>query len=258
MHILAPDLVFQYASSHHWNEAFRIILPCGKSVSVLIVKVFCKDADAVNKEVLKIFHDKGVGLIALLCTGFNKVDLKAPSELKIPVVRVPAYSPNAVGEFVVAQSLSLARKIHKAYDRTVGIVGTAWTAVLKSLELELLSQSDIVSLHCPLNENTKYFIRAETLSKMKPGELIRTSRGASMNTQIILNALYLGHIEVLEMDVYYGDLILSKYAIVHDPLLAKLQVLPDVFIASHQAFRVDVSLRSISRTTIENISNFYY
>jgi len=71
----------------------------------------------VNKEFLKIFHDKGVGLIALRCTGFNNVDLKAPSELKIPVVRVPAYSPNAVGEFVVAQLLSLAREIHKAYDR---------------------------------------------------------------------------------------------------------------------------------------------
>jgi len=221
-----------------------------------------KDADAVcvfvndtvNKEVLKILHDRGVGLIALRCAGFNNVDLKAASELKIPVVRVPAYSPNAVGEFVAAQLLTLARKIHKAYNRvrennfdlqglvgievrgkTVGIVGTgkigvATATVLKGLGLELLgydvfpnqdfknlggryvelnellSQSDIVSLHCPLNENTKHLIRTETLSIMKPGAyLINTSRGALMDTQAVLDALYSGHIGALAMDVYEGE-----------------------------------------------------
>ncbi|CFQ45194.1 2-hydroxyacid dehydrogenase [Yersinia aleksiciae] len=60
----------------------------------------------------------GVEILALRCAGFNNVDLDAAKELGIPVVRVPAYSPEAVAEHTVGMMLSLNRRIHRAYQRT--------------------------------------------------------------------------------------------------------------------------------------------
>jgi D-lactate dehydrogenase len=92
---------------------------------------------------LKNYPNKKSGLVALRCAGFNNVDLEAANELDITVVRVPAYSPEAVAEHAVALILTLNRKTHKAYNRirennfslekltgfnlagkTVGVVGT--------------------------------------------------------------------------------------------------------------------------------------
>lgn len=111
----------------------------------------CGDAQAVcifvndrgDRAALEQLQRCGVRLIALRCAGFNNVDLNAARELGLRVVRVPAYSPNAVAEHTVALLLTLNRKIHRAFNRvrehnfslnglvgfdiagtTVGIVGT--------------------------------------------------------------------------------------------------------------------------------------
>lgn len=73
--------------------------------------------DTINKKVADELYDNGITLIALRSAGYNNVDLKAVFG-RIHVVRVPAYSPNAVAEHAVALMLSLNRKIHKAYYRT--------------------------------------------------------------------------------------------------------------------------------------------
>jgi D-lactate dehydrogenase len=99
--------------------------------------------DRANAEALQGLKDRGVELIALRCAGFNNVDLEAAARLGIRVVRVPAYSPEAVAEHAVALIMTLNRKTHKAYNRvreqnfslnglmgfdlygkTVGVVGT--------------------------------------------------------------------------------------------------------------------------------------
>lgn len=99
--------------------------------------------DRLNSEVLKALADNGVRLVALRCAGFNNVDLKAAESNGIRVMRVPAYSPQAVAEHAVALIMTLARKTHKAYNRvrdsnfslerligftvygkTVGVIGT--------------------------------------------------------------------------------------------------------------------------------------
>ena len=99
--------------------------------------------DHLDRSCLEALAQVGVRLLALRCAGFNNVDLAAAKEFKIPVVRVPAYSPHAVAEHTVALLLALNRKIHRAYNRvrelnfslsglvgfdlfgkTVGIVGT--------------------------------------------------------------------------------------------------------------------------------------
>ncbi|PTN39063.1 2-hydroxyacid dehydrogenase [Desulfonatronum sp. SC1] len=99
--------------------------------------------DSVDKVVLQAMAEAGVKLLVLRSAGFNHVDLKAASDLKITVVRVPAYSPHAVAEHTLALILALNRHIHRAYNRvrernfaldgllgfdvfgkTVGVVGT--------------------------------------------------------------------------------------------------------------------------------------
>jgi len=59
----------------------------------------------------------GVKMIAMRCAGYNNVDLRAAAALGLPVVRVPAYSPNAVAEHTIALILALNRRIHRAYNR---------------------------------------------------------------------------------------------------------------------------------------------
>lgn len=99
--------------------------------------------DHLDADVLKALADNNVKLVALRSAGFNHVDLKAAEEAGIRVMRVPAYSPEAVAEHAVALILTLARKTHKAYNRvrdgnfslnklmgftlsnrTVGVIGT--------------------------------------------------------------------------------------------------------------------------------------
>ena len=84
------------------------------------------DAACVNQ-----LAELKVRLIALRCAGFNNMDLKAATARKIPVVRVPAYSPHAVAEHAVALLLTLNRRTHRAYNRVRelnfslnGLVGT--------------------------------------------------------------------------------------------------------------------------------------
>lgn len=73
--------------------------------------------DRIDHETLEELSENGVGLIALRCAGFNNVDVSAAGEMGIKVMRVPAYSPEAVAEHAAALLLTLSRKTHKAYNR---------------------------------------------------------------------------------------------------------------------------------------------
>ena len=74
--------------------------------------------DDASRPVLEELKNQGVKFIALRCAGFNNVDLDAAKELGMPVVRVPAYSPEAVAEHAIGLMMSLNRRIHRAYQRT--------------------------------------------------------------------------------------------------------------------------------------------
>ena len=73
--------------------------------------------DKADNEVLHALKANGVGLILLRCAGFNNVDIQVAKECGIKVLRVPAYSPEAVAEHAMAMILTLNRKTHKAYNR---------------------------------------------------------------------------------------------------------------------------------------------
>ncbi|CAK9885008.1 MAG: D-lactate dehydrogenase [Candidatus Erwinia impunctatus] len=74
--------------------------------------------DDGGRDVLNEFARMGIKFIALRCAGFNNVDLDAAKELGLHVVRVPAYSPEAVAEHTVGMMMTLNRRIHRAYQRT--------------------------------------------------------------------------------------------------------------------------------------------
>ncbi|MCP1436751.1 D-lactate dehydrogenase [Erwinia persicina] len=74
--------------------------------------------DDGGREVLEELASLGVKYIALRCAGFNNVDLEAAKTLGLKVVRVPAYSPEAVAEHAVGMMMTLNRRIHRAYQRT--------------------------------------------------------------------------------------------------------------------------------------------
>lgn len=73
--------------------------------------------DNMDKTVVDALYSYGIRLIALRCAGYNQVDVRAAYG-KIHIVRVPAYSPEAIAEHAVALLLTSIRRIHKAYNRT--------------------------------------------------------------------------------------------------------------------------------------------
>jgi D-lactate dehydrogenase len=126
--------------------------------------------------------------------------------------------------------------------------------------IELLKQSDIISLHCPLNEQTKHIINAETIAMMKKGVmLINTSRGGLIDTGCVIAALKTGQIGYLGIDVYeqeenlfFRDL---SSDIIADDTIQRLTSFPNVLVTAHQAFFTQEALTQITLTTLRNIDN---
>ena len=279
--------------------------------------VLTQDADAVcifvndtaDAVVIDAMADNGVKLLALRCAGFNNVDLEA-AKGKLPVVRVPAYSPYAVAEYSLALMLSLNRKIHRAYWRTrdgnfslnglmgfdmhgktVGIIGTGKIAkilirILKGLGMhilaydvypdykfaeeegityttldELYKSSDIISLHCPLTEQTRYIINDDSIAKMKDGVMIiNTGRGQLIHTNALIEGLKEKKISAAGLDVYEeeGDYFYEDKSdkIIDDDVLARLLSFNNVIVTSHQAFFTKEAMHNIAETTLQNIEDF--
>lgn len=265
--------------------------------------------DKTDKQILEQFASYGIKLIALRCAGFNNVDLEAALKNNIKIVRVPAYSPEAVAEHAVALILTLNRKTHKAYNRvresnfslenltgfnlhgkTVGVIGTGQigqafcrimlgfgctmlaydlftseemvTAGVHYCSLdEVLTQSDIISLHCPLVPETQHLINKKAFGKMKKGAmLINTSRGAVIDTAAAIEALKEGKLGYFGLDVYeqeeklfFKDL---SEKIIADDIITRLISFPNVLITSHQGFFTKEALEQIAMITQKNMFDF--
>ncbi|MET0262669.1 MAG: 2-hydroxyacid dehydrogenase [Rariglobus sp.] len=123
---------------------------------------------------------------------------------------------------------------------------------------DLLTRSDVISLHCPLLPATRYIINATTLARMKPGALlINTSRGGLIDTSAALAALEANRLGGLGLDVYEHEAALffddHSSTGITDPLLARLVALPNVLLTGHQAFLTREALNAISASVIESI-----
>jgi D-lactate dehydrogenase len=263
--------------------------------------------DKIDEETIVALAKNGIKAILLRCAGFNNIDVDAAKKYNIKVLRVPAYSPEAVAEHALALILTLNRKTHKAFNRvrennfsiehlvgfnlhgkTIGVIGTgligqSFAKIMNgfgskiiaydihenpdlvsrgityvSLE-QLIAESDIISLHCPLVPETQYLINNETIDRMKDGVMIiNTSRGGLINSRDVISGLKSGKIGYLGLDVYeqeadifFRDLSESVMA---DEIISRLMSFPNVLITSHQGFFTKEALEQIATVTLNNLT----
>ena len=127
---------------------------------------------------------------------------------------------------------------------------------------ELYRSSDIISLHCPLTEETRHIIDAASIAQMKKGvTIINTSRGALVNTEDLITGIKDKKVGAACLDVYEeeGDFFYEDFSghIVQDDKLVRLIAMPNVIVTSHQAFLTQEALDSIASTTVDNLKQFF-
>jgi D-lactate dehydrogenase len=144
------------------------------------------------------------------------------------------------------------------YDQAHDETATGYEPVMLD---RLFAESDIITLHLPLTDQTRYIICRDTIKLMKPGMmLINTARGALIDTKALPPALESGRIAYLGLDVYESGQKLFYYD--HsadpgcDPLLAALLNYPNVLLTPHQAFLTTEALQAIAMKTIANLDKW--
>ena len=126
---------------------------------------------------------------------------------------------------------------------------------------ELLEQADVISLHCPLTDDTRHLIDADAIARMKIGVVIvNTSRGGLVDTEALIEGLRSRKVGAACLDVYEeeGDLFYEDRSdtIVEDDTLVRLIAMPNVIVTSHQAFLTKEALHNIAQTTVGNLVKF--
>lgn len=126
----------------------------------------------------------------------------------------------------------------------------------------IFAESDIISLHCPLTDDTYHIIGEEALEKCKRGVvLINTSRGALVDAEALVNAIKSRKVGAACLDVYEeeSDLFFEDNSghILDDDVLARLISMPNVIVTSHQAFLTEEALENIAETTVKNIKDLF-
>lgn len=125
----------------------------------------------------------------------------------------------------------------------------------------LLSESDLISLHCPLMDSTYHMIQIETIKKMKDGViLVNTSRGALVKTDDLIEGIRMHKFAGVGLDVYeeetnnvFED---RSDEILEHSTTARLLSFPNVMITSHQGFFTREALSAIANTTLQNAVNY--
>ena len=153
------------------------------------------------------------------------------------------------GMNVMAYDLYPDHEFAKQYDVKVG-----------SLD-ELYANSDIISLHCPLTPDTKFLINQDSIAKMKKGVMIiNTGRGKLINTEDLIEGLRSKQVGSAGLDVYeeereyfYED---KSDKMIDDDVLARLLMVPNVVLTSHQAFFTAEALHNIAVSTLDSVKEF--
>lgn len=262
--------------------------------------------DEIDAGVIDRLVKNEVKILAMRSAGYSNVDLKAAAG-RLPVVRVPFYSPYAVAEHAIGLLLTVNRKLARAVTRTrdfnfsivglmgvdlhgktVGVIGTgtigrvfidicrgfgmrvlaydpypAEECDIDYVSLErLFAESDVISLHCPLNESSYHILDEAAFAAMKKGVfIVNTSRGALIDTAALLDALNREQVRGAALDVYEEETDLffedKSGTIIKDDTLALLISNPNVVLTSHQAFLTEEALQAIARVTLQNLDDFF-
>lgn len=174
------------------------------------------------------------------------------------------------------------------YGKTVGVIGTGkigqvFVNICKGFGVRVLAydiypneslgyeyvdldtlfkESDVISLHCPLTEQTHHIIDEKAVAKMKEHcYIINTSRGGLIDSKALLDALRERRIGGAGLDVYEEEAEFffedhSEKGIM-DATLALLSAMPNVIITSHQAFLTEEALSNIAKVTLCNMDAFF-
>ncbi len=266
--------------------------------------ISCFVTSQMNKQLINSLPN--LKFIATRSTGYDNIDLQAATKSNIKVANVPTYGENTVAEHAFALILTLSRNIQKAYDRTkknnfsieglqgfdlagktLGVVGCGhigkhvvriakgfgmkvliFDKSSKTTLNELLSNSDIISLHLPACKGTHHIINSKNIKKIKKGALlINTARGSLIDTKALLLALDKGILAGAGLDVLEDEELLSEeHHLAHrhgnnkkfvslkkdHKLLAK----ENVIYTPHIAFYSREAVNRITKTTIDNILAF--
>lgn len=126
---------------------------------------------------------------------------------------------------------------------------------------DLLTMSDVISLHVPLTPETRHLIDDRAIGRMKRGVmLINTSRGAAIDTHAVVRGLEAGRIGALGLDVYDGeeDIFFRDLSgtVIRDTVFTRLLELPNVLVTGHRGFFTEEALTSIAETTLANATAF--
>ena len=126
---------------------------------------------------------------------------------------------------------------------------------------EVLRESDLISLHCPLAESSYHLINTETISLMKENVVfVNTSRGALVNTEDLIKGIRSRKFHGVGLDVYEEEtenvFENRQEDILESSVTARLLSFPNVIVTSHQGFFTEEALAAISRTTLENACAF--
>ncbi|MBQ7400175.1 MAG: 2-hydroxyacid dehydrogenase [Clostridia bacterium] len=127
---------------------------------------------------------------------------------------------------------------------------------------EIFEKCDIISLHCPLTDETHHMITHDSIEKMKKGVvIINTSRGALIDTEALIEGIKQRKVGAACLDVYEeeSDFFFRDFSghIVEDDTLARLISMPNVIVTSHQGYLTKEALSNIAETTVENIKIFF-
>ena len=174
------------------------------------------------------------------------------------------------------------------YGKTVGIIGTGkigrvFADICKGFGMNILAydkfpneasglhytsldeifeKSDVISLHCPLTDETKHLINAGSIAKMKKGvTIINTSRGALIDTEDLIEGIKSKRIGAACLDVYEeeGDFFYEDCSghVMQNDTLVRLIAMPNVIVSSHQAFLTKEALDNIAATTVSNVLYYF-
>lgn len=158
----------------------------------------------------------------------------------------------------------------QAFDCNVLVYEPYKAEVCKRLNLQVIddlntifTQSDIITLHCPLTQNTHHIINSNAISNMKQGVmLINTSRGGLLDTKAVLKAIKNRKIAYLGIDVYEDEsgLFFDDHSsdIIQDDVIQRLITFPNVIVTGHQGYFTQEALQHICSTTVTNILQFMY
>lgn len=170
-----------------------------------------------------------------------------------------------VGVIGFGQIGSIVANILKAFGSKVLVYDPYIQETISGLEFvplnQLLKDSDIITLHCPLRPETRHLINSESISLMKESVmLINTSRGAVIDTKAVIEGLKSQKIGYLGIDVYEeeADCFFEDLSdkVIRDDILARLQSFPNVIITAHQGFFTQEAMNNITNTTMVNIRDF--